>query len=90
MPTSFTKDPAAVLPYRWDWSAWLEDGDTITAATLSVPAGITKQAETHDTTTATVWLSGGTAGTSYVVGCLIETADGLTDERSIRISVRQR
>lgn len=90
MASTYQKDPAATLPYGWDWSAWLEAGDTITAAAVTVPAGLTEEAETHDDTTVTVWLSGGTVNENYTVTCQITTDGGMTDQRSIRIQVRDR
>lgn len=85
----FKKDPAAVLDYTIDWSRWLA-GDTITSASWTVPAGITQTLATNDGSSATVWLSGGTAGTSYTVKGLINTQAGRTDERSILIKVENR
>lgn len=90
MAATFQKDPAGVLDYEFDWSAWLIDGDTITSAAVTVPDGLTETAETHDATTVTVWLSGGTERTDYTVTCQITTANGRTDERSVKIQVRQR
>jgi hypothetical protein len=50
------KDPQAVLDYGFDWSKWLGT-DTISTSTWTVPVGITKDSDTHDTTTTTIWLS---------------------------------
>lgn len=86
---SATKDPQATLDYRIDWSAWLGT-DTISAVTWTVPSGITQTATSNTTTTATVWLAGGEAGTDYVVTCRVTTTAGRVDERSIVISVAQR
>jgi hypothetical protein len=85
----FTKDPEATLDYVVDWSAWL-DGDTIATSTWDAGAGITVESESDNETTATVWLSGGTAGTDYAVTNTIVTDGGRTDERTIRIAVRER
>jgi hypothetical protein len=41
-------------------------------------------------TVTTVWLSGGVAGTDYLVTVRIVTDGGRTDERSLTIRVRQR
>lgn len=90
MPTTMTKDPGASLDYSFDWGAWLVDGDTITSAQVTVPDGITLDGTTNTASTVTAWLSGGTAGESYMATCRITTAEGRTDERSIRINVRQR
>jgi hypothetical protein len=43
-----------------------------------------------DHTSVRVWLSGGTAGESYDVACEITTDQGRTDERTIRVPVRER
>lgn len=86
---SYIKDPAATLDYGLDWSAWLE-GDTIATSTWTIPAGLTTADDSNDTTTTTVWLGGGIAGTTYRVTNQITTAGGRTDERTIRITVSDR
>lgn len=83
------KDPSAVLDYQFDWSAWLDD-DTIATSTWTVPTGLTKASESNTTTTATVWLSGGTAGASYTLVNRIVTAGGRTDERTLTVRCRQK
>lgn len=99
MSDVFTKDPGAVLDYLWDWAArtnggmledWLGAGETIQAATVTVPAGITQDSQSNTATTVTVWLSGGKAGQDYRVACRIVTSAGRTDERSITIRCRER
>lgn len=89
---TYTKDPAAKLDYSIDWSSWLPAGDTIasvawtaTGATVcgspapSVASGI-----------ATVWIEGGTDGTTATVVCQVTTTAGRIDERTIRLTVRER
>lgn len=85
IPT-FTKDPNATLDYKVDWEAWL-DGDTIATSAWTVPDGLTADADSNTTTSATVWLSGGTEGTTYTVLNRVTTAAGRTDDRSILIRV---
>ena len=84
-----TKDPQATLDYRFDWSLWLVT-DTIVSVTWTVPSGITQTAATNTTTTATIWLSGGSVGTKYTVACRITTTAGRIDERSLIVSVIQK
>lgn len=88
---TYRKDPDAVLDYSVDWGSlgWLIGGDTISAVTWTVPAGITKTSQTNSTTVATAWLSGGTAGVDYDVVCHITTAGGRQDDRTLRIQVRE-
>jgi hypothetical protein len=88
----FIKDPSAVLPYIVDWTAWMEAGDSITAAAWT-STGLTVQespAPSNTETTATVWLSGGAAGTTYSVDCHITTTNGLQDSRQLLIEVTHR
>jgi hypothetical protein len=85
----YLKDPDSTLDYILVWSRWLGT-DTIASASWTVPAGLTEESSTATTTTATVWLSGGTAGTDYDVACLITTAAGRIDERTIRVRCRER
>lgn len=73
------KDPTAVLDYQFLWTPWL-DSDTIQSSDMSVPPEITLETETNTTTTATVWLSGGTAGETYRIVNTIETAGGRTED----------
>jgi hypothetical protein len=84
---AFLKDPADVLDYQINWSAWL-GSDTISTSTWAVPAGITRDSDTHSATEATIWLSGGTAGVTYQCSNRITTAGGRTAERSLQITVR--
>lgn len=85
---NFVKSPNDVLDYRVDWSAWL-GADTIDTSTWTVETGITKDSQTNTTTTATVWLSGGTAGIWYRCTNQIVTAGGRTAQRSINVKVEE-
>lgn len=82
------KDPNSVLDYSIDWSDWL-DTDTIATSTWTIPAGLTMGNETNSTTTVTVWLSGGTAGTTYTILNRITTAGGRTADQTFKIFVRE-
>ena len=100
------KDPDAVLDYKRDWNrrppatpngnpgvpgtGWLAEGETIATSTWTVPDGLTKDSESHDDTTATVWLSGGTLGANYIITNHITTSQGRSDERSLPIEIRNR
>jgi hypothetical protein len=92
------KDPSAVLDYVFDWTEWLATGETIAVdsetgkklITITADTGITVDSSTEDDGKVTVWLSGGTAGTTYRVECLITTSVGRTDERSLWITVQER
>lgn len=87
----YTKDPASVLDYTIDWGTnWLADAETISSSSWTVESGITQDSDSNTTTTATIWLSGGTAGSVYTVTNQIVTNSGRTAERSLRIKVENR
>ena len=86
----FIKDPDAVLDYAFDWNTWLASGETISSHVVTVPTGLTKDSDTESDGIVTVWLSGGTAGTSYNVACKIVTSDARTEERSIIVRALHR
>lgn len=99
-----TKDEDAVLDYRWEWAAngWLTDGDTITDAAFTVyaadgstiPDADTTPAEVDSSsftdTDATAWISGGTAGTTYLITCHIITDAGREDDRTLKLKIVQK
>jgi len=83
-----SKDPDAVKDYRVDLTEWLAD-DTVSSVSWTVPSGITKDSDTNTTTTATIWLSGGTAGTEYDLVCRVVTTGGRTEDFTITVPVRE-
>jgi hypothetical protein len=89
MADEYVKAPDAVLDYVFDWTRWLQEGETINDSTFSATAGITIDSHTHATTYATVWLSGG-AQRAYSVSNTITTTQGRTDKRTITIKVKER
>lgn len=92
MPSSFLKDPDAVLDFKVDWTNWLAVAETLTSSSWTVPVGLTtaSPAPSNTTTAATIWLSGGTVGTTYTVTNHITSSAGRTDDRSITIQIVQR
>ena len=92
--SSRLKDPNAVLDFGWDWNdpqtPWLTDGETITSYTVTVPAGITKNSDSQDNGKVAVWLSGGAVGQTYAITCRVTTNQGRTDDRTMRVTIRER
>jgi len=86
---SFTKDPDSTLDYVINWSNWL-DSDAISTSSWTVSSGITNESESNTSTTATIWLSGGTAGETYRVTNRIVTSGGRTVDRSNTITIREK
>ena len=84
------KDPDARLEWVWDWNEWLDEGETITASEFFATVGLVIDSDSNTTKTATVWLTGGTAGQVYQVTNRITTSTGRIDDRSITIRVVER
>jgi len=91
------KDPDDVLDYLIDWygtaespGPLLSDSDTVTASAWTVPAGITKDSDSFTTTTTTIWLSGGTAGETYILTNHITTAGGRQMDQSVKLKVKDK
>lgn len=86
-------DPHADLDYTVDWSDWLATGETISTSEWIIPAGLTAGVDSHDSTTAWCWVSGGTPGTpgtEYQITNRIVTTAGRGDDRSITLICRER
>lgn len=86
------KDPAAVLDYYMDWTAWLTGTDALATTTWTCTnTGITLSSATaHGTATCTVWISGGSDGEVYDVVNRVVTSASRTEERTIQFTVLQR
>lgn len=93
------KDPDAVLDYEIDWLGTADEpgflfgtDDTIDTSEWIVPDGITKDsAGKNDANTATtIWLSGGTVGTTYSLINRITTVGGRTNDRTAKLQIKQR
>lgn len=86
----FDKDPSAVRDYTGNWRLWLAPGDSIVSSTVVAETGLTVDSESNTADTTTVWLSGGTLGSQYLVTTHVVTAGGREDDRSILIDIKER
>jgi hypothetical protein len=89
------KDPNDKDLFAFDFSQWLPNApiaDAISGTpTITVlPAGLTIGAVNLVGSTVWVWLSGGTAGTTYRVICTANTTQGRTVNRSETLMVMPR
>lgn len=86
-----TKDANAVLDYTLDWSQWLTPGDNLATSTWTTATGLVIDSDVLEAdNTTTVWLSGGTAGMTYIVTNRITTVGARTEDRSITVFVTER
>lgn len=85
----YLKDPDAVLDFVVDWSDWLVAGDSIVESEW-ISEGLTTATPSLDGAKATVWLSGGTVGTTYKVTNRVTTSAGRIDDRTLEVLVIER
>lgn len=87
------KDPDEVLDYEIDWTARLSS-DTISNSPLSsiwiLPDGLIKDDDLQTDSTTTIWLSGGTLGSSYVLTNRIKTVGGRTMDQSVKLQIKSK
>lgn len=84
------KDPNDIVDYFFDWAVFLLPEETITDATVTVPAGLTGIIDDFTDKTVRVRLSGGTADEKYPVDCLITTSTNQVFETTSILVVKER
>lgn len=83
------KDPAETIDYTIDWSAWLagKNNDTIASVAWTVN-GVTLVSQSHTTTSATIFVSGGVLGVTATVQCTITTANARIEPRTFNLRLQ--
>jgi hypothetical protein len=92
---TFCKDPDERLDYSIDWSARLSQGEDIVSSTWDVDPGngtLIVVTTTHGTSSATIWIEGGTMDADYLLTNHVTTdsSPARRFDRTIRIKIRQR
>lgn len=92
-PTFFKqKDPEAVKDYTFDWATWLGAAtlnSSGTTVTVENPAtGFTISAPTVASQTVTVRATGGDDGDEFDIVCRVLSSTGETDEKTLRLTIR--
>ena len=84
------KDPAEVIDFGVDFSDALDDGETLTGAAWTVPAGLTQVSAATVSPRSAVVVSGGTSGSLYDLVCAATTSASRTLVRRVRVRVQPR
>ena len=95
-PLMVEKTPGEELDYQVNWAGgdnWL-GADTISTSSWAIEAenneavvAVTESNSTNNTTTATIWVTGGTIGVRYRLINTIVTAGGRTAKRTIYLDI---
>lgn len=82
-----SKTANEIYDYGFDYAGDLDTGDTISTSVWTIPAGLTTGATGNDTTSTSVFLSGGTLDAEYTCINKITTAGGRTFERAFTLRI---
>jgi len=85
----YSKDPDETADYEFEWAADIGT-DTISNVTIVADTGITVDSNSNTDNVVTVWLSGGTARSTYRVVCRITTVGGRTLDQSMCMRCRSK
>lgn len=87
------KDPAAKLPYTFNYTKWLTEmpGESIVTSTWTPPTGITVVTDSIIGGKQTqVVVTGGTVGTTYILVNHVITTSGYEDTRRMEFTIVER
>jgi hypothetical protein len=83
------KDKDEVLDYVIDWAARLSN-DIIFSSTWIVPTGIVMDSNSNTDSSTTIWLHGGTIGSTYELLNRIVTTGGRTMDQSVKLKIKEK
>ena len=81
-------DPQARLDYGWDWTLWLQTGETITSHTVTA-TNVTVESSAVVGSQTVAWVSGGTKGKATLTFHIVTDA-GREDDRTLSLYVADR
>jgi hypothetical protein len=90
-----SKDPDEVLDYKLDWLGSESDPgplygleDAISDSVWDVPSGLSKESDTFDDDSTTIWLSGGELGQTYSLLNRITTTGGRVFDQTVKLPMK--
>lgn len=83
------QDPSSRILRALNYADWLQQGDSISTSTWTLPPALTLVASSHTTTLALFTITGGVDGQNYEVTNRITTTKGDWDDKTILIKVRE-
>jgi hypothetical protein len=90
MEQEYQHSPSAVLDYGFDWSHWLNAGETIVNSVWVVDIGLTANNPQNVAGVTSTFISGGVIGNVYKVSNTITTSASRVDTRTFSLSCKQR
>lgn len=90
--SEFTHGAGSTLDYGFNWSEWLQSGETITVSVWAPATDLifTNAAVTGTGTITSVFVAGGEAGKTYKLYNTVTTSAGRIDSRTLTLSCKKR
>lgn len=85
---TFEKYQDSLKDFTMNWGDLWLNGDTISTSDWTVPAGLSEVSDSFDNYKATVWVSGGVTGRTYVLFNHIVTTAGKIDKRPLYLRIK--
>lgn len=86
----FEHAPNAKLDYGFDWTLWLEAGETIETSTWEVDPSLIQSSPVIQAGVTSVFVEGGVHGVSYKIKNTITTSNTRSDSRTIKLLCKNR
>ncbi|MFI5542083.1 hypothetical protein ACIA5H_37580 [Nocardia sp. NPDC051900] len=85
----FEKSPTDIDRWQFDWSPYLESGETVASSQYLTTAGLTLSGQTLTGAITSVLVAGGTLGVTYLVTNRVATSLGRQADQSFTVTITQ-
>ena len=82
--------PGAILDYAFNWTEWLQQGETILTSAWVITPSLTLNNEQNQSGVTSVFVNGGAVNKIYYLTNTITTSVGRTDSRTIVLSCQNK
>jgi hypothetical protein len=88
--TEIVHAPGAILDYGFNWSSWLQAGETIVSSTWTIDPTLVLSSSQNVSGVTSTFVNGGTLGSVYTLINTITTSNGRVDSRALILSCQNK
>lgn len=82
--------PGAILDYGFNWSSWLQAGETIVSSTWTIDPTLVLSSSQNVSGVTSTFVNGGTLGSVYTLINTITTSNGRVDSRTMILNCQNK
>jgi len=82
--------PGAILDYGFNWSSWLQAGETIVSSTWTIDPTLVLSSSQNVSGVTSTFVNGGTLGSVYTLINTVTTSNGRVDSRALILSCQNK